>query len=68
MHFLPCSTCGAVFAGCDMKLCRHHRLDPTFNLSDTEVPAFVSAPGDTYPCCGARALRFSPLPVRNVSN
>lgn len=59
VHFLPCSTCGAVFPGCEMRLCRTHRLD----ASSCDLDMFL--PSDVYPCCGARALRFSPLPVRN---
>ncbi|XP_069984138.1 SANT and BTB domain regulator of class switch recombination isoform X1 [Penaeus vannamei] len=59
VHFLPCSTCGAVFPGSEMKFCRHHRLD----AASSDVDLLLAS--DTYPCCGARALKFSPLPVRN---
>ncbi|KAK7066584.1 hypothetical protein SK128_015801 [Halocaridina rubra] len=59
VHFLPCSTCGAVFPASDLKLCRHHRLD----ASSCDLDVLLST--DNFPCCGARALRFSPLPVRN---
>lgn len=60
VHFLPCSTCCAVFPGSEMKFCRHHRLD----AASSDVDLLLAS--DTYPCCGARALKFSPLPVRNV--
>ncbi|XP_066978536.1 SANT and BTB domain regulator of class switch recombination isoform X2 [Macrobrachium rosenbergii] len=60
VHFLPCSTCGSVFPASELKLCRHHRLDAS---SSCDLDVLLST--DSFPCCGARALRFSPLPVRN---
>ncbi|XP_076056153.1 SANT and BTB domain regulator of class switch recombination [Oratosquilla oratoria] len=72
VHFLPCSTCGAVFPGCEMKMCRYHRLDPPFLESQDGMGTSSASPtsssgfqGDIYPCCGAKALRFSALPTRN---
>ncbi|KAK4296719.1 hypothetical protein Pmani_030797 [Petrolisthes manimaculis] len=59
VHFLPCSTCGTVFPGSEMKLCRTHPLD----ASACDMDTFLAS--NTHTCCGARALRFSPLPVRN---
>ncbi|XP_063878108.1 SANT and BTB domain regulator of class switch recombination-like [Scylla paramamosain] len=59
VHFLPCSTCGAVFPGYEMRMCRTHPLD----ASSCDMDQILAS--DTHPCCGARALRFSPLPVRN---
>ncbi|KAK3865043.1 hypothetical protein Pcinc_029301, partial [Petrolisthes cinctipes] len=59
VHFLPCSTCGTVFPGSEMKLCRTHPLDASACDLDTLLAS------NTHTCCGARALRFSPLPVRN---
>ncbi|XP_071546954.1 uncharacterized protein [Panulirus ornatus] len=60
VHFLPCSTCGAVFPGSEMRLCRTHRVE----ASSCDLDILLAS--DAYPCCGARALRFSPLPVRNA--
>ena len=64
VHFLPCNTCGQVFPGVDLRTCRRHKLDPTFG--DGGDLGGLGRGGDHFPCCGARALRFSPLPLRNV--
>ncbi|XP_047740867.1 SANT and BTB domain regulator of class switch recombination-like [Hyalella azteca] len=64
VHFLPCSTCGAVFGAGALRLCRKHKMDPQFSDAG-ELGPLTARGGDHYPCCGARALRFSPLPLRN---
>ncbi|ROT70948.1 hypothetical protein C7M84_010752 [Penaeus vannamei] len=50
----------ALSSGSEMKFCRHQ--PPRRRFSDVDL----LLASDTYPCCGARALKFSPLPVRNV--
>ncbi|KAF2368289.1 Protein of unknown function DUF3342 [Trinorchestia longiramus] len=64
VHFMPCSTCGAVFPAAELRRCRKHKMDPQFNDA-SDLSALSARGGDHYPCCGARALRFSPLPLRN---
>ncbi|KAG8227867.1 hypothetical protein J437_LFUL008660 [Ladona fulva] len=63
-HILNCTLCHFPFPLTQTPFCAHHLETPLFLSVGGRAPRGITLPVGHYPCCGARAFRYEPLPSR----